>query len=186
MDPQRDRQPSAPGSSDITARQWLLGLGFVGLVSVAVVAGGIWLAFTFLFQGCGTGPSCQATNRSTPAVSSVPQPSERPLPEGVPGGILCGRHDPARCAATIDVVRQVHPEAVATAWAIVVDDVCDPRAICDRLYPFDSIVVLVPEPGRPGAPVSFQVVGLGDWPERIEGNAGPLPAHILAMIDSLS
>ncbi len=185
-DPPTELPPTA-GPPRTTTRQWLGGLLAAVLLSVAVVGLIVWFAMTFVMQGCGASVPCETADRTAPPTSPGPSRTDWPLQEAVtPGGILCGRHDAARCAAAIQLVRDAHPDDVARAWAIVVDDVCDPRVICDRLYPFATAVVLVPRPDAAGTPVSFLVVGLGDWPERIEGNAGPLPPHIVAMIESLS
>jgi hypothetical protein len=63
----------------------------------------------------------------------------------------------------------------------VVADVCPPTTLCDRLYPFDSIVVLVPSASASWAQVAFQVVGR-DGPERVEPWSGALPQHIAALL----
>jgi hypothetical protein len=101
-----------------------------------------------------------------------------------PGGVLCGRLGPATCRSAIELVRTAHPADVARAWAIVVDDICPPRTACDRLYPFDSLVVLVPEPRSRDRHV-FEVVGLGEQPERVLPSAAPIPPFLEAVIQAL-
>jgi hypothetical protein len=83
---------------------------------------------------------------------------------------------PESCQKAIGLVGGTHPVEVAEALAIVVADVCPPTAVCDRLYPFDSIVVLVPRVGASWAQVAFRVVGK-DGPERIESWSGAIPQH---------
>jgi hypothetical protein len=85
----------------------------------------------------------------------------------------------------IDLVAEGRPQDVAAAWAIVVDDVCDPAVICDRLYPFMSAVVLVPPPGSSADLRAFLVVGLGDAPELVDPWTGALPKHITALVASI-
>jgi len=123
---------------------------------------------------------------------AVSATAPEPFPPGVGGAsgspaptVVCGRLDAQPCEAAIDLVREAHPRDVAAAWAIVVDDVCPPTMLCDRLYPFDSVVVLVPSPGLSADPLAFEVVGLDDKPERAEAWTGSLPPHIVALIQSL-
>jgi hypothetical protein len=85
------------------------------------------------------------------------------------------------CQKAIGLVRDTHPLEVAEAIAIAVADVCPPTVVCDRLYPFDSIVVLVPPARASWAQVGFQVVGI-DGPERVEPWSGALPQHIAALL----
>jgi hypothetical protein len=57
--------------------------------------------------------------------------------------------------------------------------------MCDRKYPFDSLVVLVPPPGGSVKPQAFEVVGLGEVPERVQPWPDAIPAHIEALIHTL-
>ena len=119
-------------------------------------------------------PPASAAQSESPAVTVRPEPI-----------VACGRLNPETCKHSIELVREAHPEEVAAAWAIVVDDICDPGWVCDRLHSFMSAVVLVPEPGTSDRPRSYLVVGEDYTPERILGPAEPLPGHIVALIDSL-
>jgi hypothetical protein len=107
---------------------------------------------------------------------------------------VCGRLTPSSCAAVIQLVRSLHPSSVLMTGAIVVDDTCPPPrrsagtmviTMCDRKYPFDSLVVLVPPPGGSVKPQAFEVVGLGEVPERVQPWPDAIPAHIEALIHTL-
>ena len=105
------------------------------------------------------------------------------LPTSNPGQtILCGRYGIELCRSTIDVARGIYRGEVDAASEIAVDDACPPPAICDRKYPFDAVVGIVPGGTGPGSPFAFEVVGLGDQPERVEPWVGPLPIQIITML----
>ena len=122
-----------------------------------------------------------AESARLPGGATVPPGVDEP-PERV---IACGRHDPEPCQLAIEVVSDEHPAEVDAADAIVVDDVCPPTVICDRLYPFMSAVVLVTADGAGKSWRAYLVVGDGYVPERVFGPAETLPAHILEMIADL-
>jgi len=86
------------------------------------------------------GPSVAVTSPTSTAVVAGASASPTVAP---PPAITC-RLSADTCAKAIGLVRQSHAEDVAQAHAIVVADVCPPSVLCDRLYPFDSLVVLVP------------------------------------------
>ena len=126
-------------------------------------------------------PSSTRTPTPTQAPTVVPAPTVAPAPI-----VVCGRIAAEPCDKAIGLVREGHPREVAAAWAIVVDDVCAPTVICDRLYPFMSAVVLVPTPGSSTEPQPFLVVGKDYWPERVEAWTGTLPKHIVALIQGVA
>ena len=75
-----------------------------------------------------------------PTVSVMPAsagPSLAPTPPA--DGVDCGRIARAACMQAIALARD--ETEVKGASLIVVDDTCPPPSVCDRQYPFDSIVV---------------------------------------------
>ena len=123
---------------------------------------------------------------SEPTTSASRLESPSAPPDAVATMIVCGRLGTGTCHATIELVRQGDPKSVEEATAIVVDDVCAPTFICDRKYPYDAIVVLVGSSGASAGWPAFEVVGLGEQPERVEPWAGPIPSHVSALIHELS
>lgn len=124
---------------------------------------------------------------STIAPTSVPTSSPRAVEPSTPAtaaaspAVTCVGITAESCQKAIELVRDTHSREVAEALAIVVADVCPPTVACDRLHPFDSIVVLVPPAGASWGQVAFQVVGI-DGPERVEPWSGALPQHIAALL----
>jgi hypothetical protein len=107
----------------------------------------------------------------TPAVSVAP--SSGPL-------VDCGRLVVAACEQAIALARVGHESELATASRIVADDSCQPSVACDRLYPFDSIVVFVTAGADTTGWYSFHVTGLEDSvPTKAEPWLSDLPAHIV-------
>jgi hypothetical protein len=70
---------------------------------------------------------------------------------------------------------------VAGATRIVVDDTCPPTVVCDRLYPFDSIVVFVTAGADTTGWYAFSVVGkTADTPtDATPWRLSELPAHVV-------
>jgi hypothetical protein len=145
----------------------------VALVTLIVVAGPLGMAGPGPTSSEPTSPTSGLESQSAPPVATVPV-------------IVCGRLDPDPCHAAIELVRQADPKRVEAATAIVVDDVCAPTVLCDRLYPFDALVVLVASSGGPTESHVYQVVGLDYQPERVEAWAGPVPAHITALVQGVT
>lgn len=78
------------------------------------------------------------------------------------------------------MARAGHEAEVAGATRIVVDDICSPTVICDRLYPFDSVVVFVTAGADTTGWYAFNVVGLEyNAPTKAEPWLGDLPAHVV-------
>lgn len=78
---------------------------------------------------------------------SVMPPSAGPSvgPTLPPEGVDCGRISSDACAEAIALARAFASAGretdVSQATVIVVDDTCPPPSVCDRKYPFDSLVV---------------------------------------------
>jgi hypothetical protein len=125
-------------------------------------------------------PTIAPTSSARAAEPSAPAKVE-PATVAPSPSVNCGRIGAESCQKAIGLVRDTQPLEVAAALAIVVDDVCPPPVICDRLYPFDSIVVLVPPATASWAQVAFEVVGL-DGPERVEPWSAALPQHVVALL----
>jgi hypothetical protein len=103
--------------------------------------------------------------------------------------VECGRIGQEDCRESIAIVRADYTAAVDTARAIVVDDTCPRSAsggylICDRVYPFDALVVLIPADGTE-ALSWFSVVG-SDGPEEILALRSSIPDHILDLIAAIA
>lgn len=134
------------------------GIGFVALGSTAVPAG----------------PSASV------AASVAPSPSAAPSGALPSASVDCGRISSAACAEAIALARVGHEVEVAGATRIVVDDTCSPRAICDRLYPFESVVVFVTAGADSTGWYAFHVFGLEyNAPTDAEPWQGDLPAHVV-------
>lgn len=125
----------------------------------------------------------------SPSVAQSAAPSPRPSPPSTAAGVLveCGRISPKACATAIDLVRAGHKTEVASATRIVMDDTCPPPAVCDRKYPFDSIVVFVTAGGDTTGWYAFSVVGLVDnTPTTVNAWIGDIPDHVLRVLTEAS
>jgi hypothetical protein len=145
----------------------------VALITLIGVAGPLGTAGPGPTRSEPTTPASGLGSQSAPPVATVPV-------------IVCGRLDPDPCHAAIELVRQAEPERVEAAAAIVVDDLCAPTVLCDRLYPFDVLVLLVSSSGVLAESHAYQVVGLDYQPERVEAWEGPIPAHIAALVQGVT
>ena len=65
---------------------------------------------------------------------------------------------------------------------IVMDDTCPPPAVCDRQFPFDTIVVFIAAGGDTTGWYAFHVFGLGNAPTDAEPWPDEIPAHIVDRI----
>jgi hypothetical protein len=98
--------------------------------------------------------------------------------------LACGQINQEDCEASVEIVRGQDAAAVDGARAIVVDDVCAPTMICDRVYPFHVLVVLIPV--NTDEPIqAFNVVG-SDGPEEILASPPSIPPHIQDLIATVS
>lgn len=145
-------------------------------IAIAVLATG-------LIAACANTPV--PPSAAVPAIA--PTSSARATASSTPGTaaaspvVNCAGITAESCQKAIELVRGLHPREVAEASAIVVADVCPPTVDCDRFYPFDSIVLLVPPTSASWIQLAFQVVGQ-NGPERVEPWSGPLPPHIAALL----
>jgi hypothetical protein len=94
----------------------------------------------------------------------------------------CGRIVPAACEKAIALARAGNEADLVGTTLIVVDDICAPEVICDRMFPFDSIVVFVTSGGDTTGWYAYHVVGLGDMPTQAERWQEEVPRHIEARI----
>ena len=141
------------------------------------------LAIEFLAACANTTPLPPSGTATPSAPTSSPRAAEPSVPSTAAASptVTCTGITAESCQKAIGLVRDTYPLEVAEALAILVVDVCPPTVACDRLYPFDSIVVLVPRAGASWAQVALRVVGQGD-PERVEAWSGALPQHIAALL----
>lgn len=143
----------------------------------------VGLAVGFLAACADTPPVPPSATAPSSAPTSSPRAAEPSTPATAAGSpaVTCTGITPESCQKAIGLVRDIQPLEVAEALVILVADVCPPTVACDRLYPFDSIVVLVPPASASWAQVAFQVVGkIG--PERVESWSGALPQHVAALL----
>jgi hypothetical protein len=111
---------------------------------------------------------------------SVAPPSPAPSPLSAVGD--CGTISPDACAQAIALARAGHEDEVVGATRIVVSDTCPPPGICDRLYPFDTIVVFVTAGADTTGWYAFHVFGLGTVPTDSESWQGAIPLHVIARL----
>lgn len=166
----------------VLAPRFLPGVGDTGTAVASASAPDPWSS------AAATAPS----PLSAPSVGTSPTPSADTV--GQPGVLVdCGRISPEACATALDLVRAEHEAEVAGATRIVMDDTCPPTrrssagtmltTICDRLYPFDSIVVFATAGGDTTGWYSFGVVGLAyNAPTTVRPWVGDIPSHVLEML----
>lgn len=83
----------------------------------------------------------------------------------------------------VDLARAVDQGEVTNVSRIIVDDTCPPQALCDRLYPFDSLVVFVTAGADTTGWISFSVTGLEyNAPTDASRYLGDLPAHVVSRV----
>ena len=178
-------------------RRLPVGLLFVAVAVIAVVAIARWLGSTAASPGAEASPSDPSAS-ATPAVSAaaaapsaspetpVPTVSATTAPSATPPPANgdCGRISTKACAKAIAVARKGHEADVAEASRIVVDDACPPTSVCDRKYPFDAFVVFVTAGGDSTGWYYGEVVGLQDGqPTKVRSWQGDqLPAHIVEQL----
>lgn len=133
-----------------------------------------------LIVGCTTTVPTPTSPPDAPAptllVFVTPEPMLAQSP-GPPAALVCQGVDPD-CDKAIELVRAVNPADLAAADTIVIADVCPPDVLCDRLWAFDSFVVLI----QAGSVLAaYEVTGVSG-PEAVRPVAGPLPPHIVALV----
>ncbi len=115
-------------------------------------------------------------------VVEAPLPAT-PSPSDAGPVLDCGRIDPITCARAVDLARAVDQGEVTNVSRIIVDDTCPPQALCDRLYPFDSLVVFVTAGADTTGWISFSVTGLEyNAPTDASRYLGDLPAHVVSRV----
>lgn len=167
----------------------------IGVLLAAVVV----LAFVALV-GLGAppaaSPSASVASASFPPSPSSPAPSSlAPLPaESAPAGPAaseiepgvfadCGPISADACALAIELARAGNEADLIGTTLIVVDDICAPEVMCDRMFAFDSIVVFVTAGGDTTGWYAYQVVGLdAKVPTQAERWQDEIPAHIVDRI----
>ncbi len=120
----------------------------------------------------------------SPAVSTAPATDPLPVISPV---VDCGRIGADACKQAIVLARAVGGSELAGTSRIVVDDACSPAVICDRKYPFDSLVVFVTAGADTTGWITYEVTGLEDnLPTTATRWPGDLPAHIVARLVAAS
>jgi hypothetical protein len=163
----------------------------IGILLAAVVV----LAFVALV-GLGspaarTDPTASAASASGPSSPPSPAPSsilpaapEIPTTTEIAPGVFadCGHIRADACAKAIELARAGNEGDLVGTTLIVVDDICAPEVMCDRMFQFDSIVVFVTAGGDTTGWIAYHVVGLGDMPTQAERWQEEVPRHIEARI----
>jgi hypothetical protein len=157
----------------------LVALGYVYVQGRSGGAGGTSVGPTASVSITSAAPS---PTPSAPQGSASSTPAETSLADGVD----CMRIPPAACAEAIALARAGHKNEVSSATLIVVDDTCPPDSLCDRRYPFDSIVVFVTAGGDTTGWYAFHVFGRSDGvPTTAEPWTPEFPAHVVQRIREL-
>jgi hypothetical protein len=139
----------------------------------------------------GVGFVALGSEESPAPTASVMPPSVGPsvAPTVPADGVDCGRISSDACAEAIALARAIaragQETDVSRATVIAVDDTCPPPSICDRKYPFDSIVVFAAGGDTTGW-YAFHVYGLQpDAPTTAERWWDEIPAHVVQRIREL-
>ena len=120
----------------------------------------------------------------SPTVSTAPATGPLPVISPV---VDCGRIGADACEQAIVLSRAVGGPELAGASRIVVDDVCSPAVICDRLYPFDSLVVFVTAGADTTGWIAYEATGLEyNLPTSATRWLGDLPTHIVQRLVAAS
>lgn len=133
-------------------------------------------------------PAVAATPTPTPAPVSVaedPVAPESPAIFEIAPGVRadCGQIGRAACEQAIALARAGNEGDIVGTTLIVVDDICAPDVMCDRMFPFDSIVVFVTAGGDTTGWYAYHVVGTdAGVPEKAERWQDQIPSHIEARI----
>jgi hypothetical protein len=87
------------------------------------------------------------------------------------------------CEGAVAIAREARPEAWDEALLVIVDDTCTPGADCDRLFPFDAVVVFVTQPGSLVGSTAVGVVG-GTGPEELNPYGGTVPGWVAEAVEA--
>jgi hypothetical protein len=138
-----------------------------------------------MVPGVGFVPLGDAAPPASPLASVAPSPiaSASPAAAASPA-VDCGRVGAAACDRAVALARAGNEAEVASATEVVVDDACAPLpAVCDRLYPFDAIVVFVTAGADTTGWYAFEVTGPEySTPAKAQPLTYPVPAHIVARL----
>ena len=115
----------------------MIGVLLAAVVVLAVVA----------IIGLGAPPAASPSG-SVPLAPVAPPPAgssgrRRRTGDGPDGFVDCGRIPADACARAIALARVGNEAALIDTTHVVVDDICAPDVMCDRMFAFDSLVVFV-------------------------------------------
>jgi hypothetical protein len=170
--PQSEPEPVYGEDLETLVGHMVPGVGFVAIGSTETAGP------TVAVVPASAGPSPAPT---------APQPSASAAPSGIPPATVvdCGRISSDACAEAIALARDGHEDEVSGATVIVVDDTCPPDSVCDRKYPFDSIVVFAAGGDTTGW-YAFHVFGRRDGvPTTAERWQPQMPDRIVERIREL-
>ena len=122
------------------------------------------------------------------ASGAPPPPAAAPVGVAVPGTrptrVRRLRTERARCLrAAIALARAGNEAALRGTTHIVVDDICAPEVLCDRMYPFDSMVVFITAGADTTGWIAFHAFGRdARMPTDAEPWPDEIPAHVVDRI----
>jgi hypothetical protein len=166
--PQTEPQPVYGDDLTTLVGHMVPGIGFVALGAVADVS---------------SAPSASVAASLAP--SPAPTPDQSPAMFEIEPGVMadCGRIAPAACEQAIALARAGNEADLVGTTLIVVDDTCPPGGMCDRMYPFDTIVVFVTAGADTTGWYASHVFGLdAKVPTAAERWQADIPSHIIARV----
>lgn len=137
------------------------------------------------WNACGGITVVPASSSTVPPSASIAPPTAEPSAPSPVGGPVaeCGRISPAACETAIALARAAGQGEPGGTSRIVVDDLCPPTTMCDRKYPFDSLVVFVTAGADTTGWYAFEVTGLkDDTPTKAKPWLDYVPAHIVKLL----
>ena len=138
----------------------------------------------YMVPGSGFVPLGSSAPPAGPSGPVAPTPSVAPSSDPA---VDCGRLVIVACEQAIALARVGRESELATTSRIVADDSCAPSVDCDRLYPFDTIVVFVTAGADTTGWYSFHVTGLEySVPTKAEPWLSDLPAHLIERLITAS
>ncbi len=138
----------------------------------------------YMVPGSGFVPLGSSAPPAGPSGPVAPTPSVAPSSDPA---VDCGRLVIVACEQAIALARVGRESELATTSRIVADDSCAPSVLCDRRYPFDSIVVFVTAGADTTGWYSFHVTGLEySLPTKAEPWLSDLPAHLIERLITAS
>lgn len=135
------------------------------------------------FVALGAAAELPTSPSASVAASVAPSAPASAVTSGIGPGSLdldCGGIQPPACAKAVDLARSGHEYELAGTSLIVVRDTCPPPSVCDRMYPFDVIVVFVTAGADTTGWYAFHVFGLdAKVPTDVEPWRGDIPSHVV-------